>query len=68
MAKADLTIARLYEHSGGPYRPPRASFHDVGEELDRTRRMLLIITGQKEQLEGRCRRNRSACEIRMWTP
>jgi phosphoenolpyruvate carboxylase len=53
MAKADLTIARLYANilvSEAGLR--ERVFTMLAEEFERTRRMLLLITGQKELLEA----------------
>ncbi|MGA9481179.1 MAG: phosphoenolpyruvate carboxylase [Candidatus Acidiferrales bacterium] len=53
MAKADLTIARLYANmlvSDAGLR--ERVFTMLAEEFERTRRMLLMITGQRELLEG----------------
>lgn len=53
MAKADLTIARLYANmlvSDAALR--ERVFTMLAEEFERTRRMLLMITGQRELLEG----------------
>jgi phosphoenolpyruvate carboxylase len=53
MAKADLTVARLYANmlvSDAGLR--ERVFTMLAEEFERTRRMLLLITGQKELLEG----------------
>ncbi|MGA7917259.1 MAG: phosphoenolpyruvate carboxylase [Candidatus Acidiferrales bacterium] len=53
MAKADLTIARLYANvlvSDAGLR--ERVFKVLAEEFERTRRMLLLITGQKDLLEG----------------
>jgi phosphoenolpyruvate carboxylase len=53
MAKADLTIARLYANilvSDAALR--ERVFTMLAEEFERTRRMLLLITGQTELLEG----------------
>ena len=69
MAKADLTIARLYANvlvSDAGLR--ERVFKILAEEFERTRRMLLLITGQKDLLEGnRCCRSLSGCEIHMLT-
>jgi phosphoenolpyruvate carboxylase len=53
MAKADLTIARLYANmlvSDAGLRERVLTM--LAEEFERTRRMLLLITNQKELLEG----------------
>jgi len=53
MAKADLTIGRLYANILVSDRGLRERvFTMLAEEFERTRRMLLLITGQKELLEG----------------
>jgi phosphoenolpyruvate carboxylase len=53
MAKADLTIARLYANIlVGDAALRERVFSMLAEEFERTRRMLLLITGQKELLEG----------------
>lgn len=53
MAKADLTIARLYANMlVGDAGLRERVFTMLAEEFERTRRMLLMITGQKELLEG----------------
>jgi phosphoenolpyruvate carboxylase len=53
MAKADMQIARLYATTlvaDGALR--EKVFGVLREEFDRTRRMLLAVTGQKDLLEG----------------
>jgi phosphoenolpyruvate carboxylase len=53
MAKADLTIARLYANILVSEASVRERvFTMLAEEFERTRRMLLLIAGQKELLEG----------------
>ncbi len=53
MAKADLTIARLYANMLVNDAGLRERvFTMLAEEFERTKRMLLQITGQKELLEG----------------
>jgi len=53
MAKADLTIGRLYANTLVSDTGLRERvFTMLAEEFERTRRMLLLITGQKELLEG----------------
>jgi phosphoenolpyruvate carboxylase len=53
MAKADLTIARLYANMLVADAGLRERvFTTLAEEFERTRRMLLQITGQQELLEG----------------
>ena len=53
MAKADLTIARLYANMLVADAGLRERvFTLLAEEFERTQRILLAITGQKELLEG----------------
>jgi phosphoenolpyruvate carboxylase len=53
MAKADMPIARLYATALVPDAALRERvFGILAEEFDRTRRMLMLVTGQKELLEG----------------
>lgn len=53
MAKADMDIAQLYANTLVADAALReAVFGMLAEEFERTRRMLLKITGQKELLEG----------------
>src|SRR5271156_5310054 len=53
MAKADLNIARLYAHSLVQDAGVRESvFGMLSEEFERTRQMLLAVTGQSGLLEG----------------
>ena len=53
MAKADLQIARLYATTLVADEKLRETvFGMLAEEFDRTRRMLLAVTGQQELLEG----------------
>ncbi|MFZ3217213.1 MAG: phosphoenolpyruvate carboxylase [Candidatus Acidiferrales bacterium] len=53
MAKADLTIARLYASTLVKDSVVREKvFGILAEEFERTRRMLLMITGQSELLQG----------------
>src|SRR6266849_2893903 len=52
MSKADLTIARLYAELVTDADLRERVWRMLVEEFERTRRMILTITGQKEQLEG----------------
>jgi phosphoenolpyruvate carboxylase len=53
MAKADMQIARLYATTlVADDRLRDTVFGALAEEFDRTRRMLLIVTGQEDLLEG----------------
>ncbi len=53
MAKADMAIARLYATALVPDADLRERvFGILAEEFERTRRMLMVVTGQKDLLEG----------------
>jgi len=52
MSKADLTIARLYAELVTDADLRERVWHTLVDEFERTRRMVLTVTGQKEQLEG----------------
>jgi phosphoenolpyruvate carboxylase len=53
MAKADMQIARLYATALVPEAKLRENvFGVLAEEFDRTRRMLMTVTGQQGLLEG----------------
>jgi phosphoenolpyruvate carboxylase len=53
MAKADMAIARLYATALVPDAGLRERvFGMLAEEFERTRRMLMAVTGQKDLLEG----------------
>ena len=53
MAKADMAIARLYAAALVPDSALRERvFGKLAEEFERTRRMLMVVTGQNELLEG----------------
>ncbi len=53
MAKADMAIARLYAAALVPDSALRERvFGMLAEEFERTRRMLMVVTGQNELLEG----------------
>ena len=52
MSKADLTIARLYAELVTDADLRERVWHMLVEEFERTRQMILSITGQKELLEG----------------
>ena len=53
MAKADMPIARLYATALVPDAELRERvFGMLAEEFERTRRMLMLVTGQNEMLEG----------------
>jgi phosphoenolpyruvate carboxylase len=51
MAKADLNIARLYSGLVGDAGLRERVWQVIVEEFERTRRMLLLITGQSELLQ-----------------
>ncbi len=51
MAKADLSIARLYASLVKDARIRESVYDILAEEFYRTRRMILLITGQKELIE-----------------
>jgi phosphoenolpyruvate carboxylase len=51
MAKADLTIARLYAELVSDSELRERVFEMIGEEFQRTRAMLLRVTGQTRLLE-----------------
>jgi phosphoenolpyruvate carboxylase len=51
MAKADLSIARLYASLVTDSALRERVWKLITEEFDRTRRMILLVTGQKELLE-----------------
>ena len=51
MAKADLTIARLYAELVSDIALRERVFEMIEEEFERTRRMLLRVTGQTRLLE-----------------
>jgi phosphoenolpyruvate carboxylase len=53
MAKADMPIARLYATALVPDAELRERVLGMlAEEFERTRRMLMVVTGQKELLQG----------------
>jgi phosphoenolpyruvate carboxylase len=52
MSKADLTIARLYAELVTDTDLRERVWRMLVEEFERTRRVILTITGQNEQLEG----------------
>jgi phosphoenolpyruvate carboxylase len=53
MAKADMEIAHLYARTLVADKKLRENvFGVLSEEFDRTRRLLLIVTGQRDLLEG----------------
>ena len=52
MAKADLTIARLYASLVADAALRERVWQMIAEEFERTRRVILSITGQKELLEN----------------
>ena len=53
MAKADMPIARMYATRSAPDAKLREKvFGMLEEEFERTRRMLLRVTGQQELLQG----------------
>ena len=51
MAKADMTIARLYASLVPNLALRERVWQMLVEEFDRTRRIILSVTGQKELLE-----------------
>jgi len=65
MAKADMTIARLYASLVGDVALRGRVWKLLSEEFERTRRMLLLITGQNELLENNAVLTRS---IRLRNP
>jgi phosphoenolpyruvate carboxylase len=65
MAKADLAIARLYAELVPDAGLRERVFSMLQEEFERTRRMLLAVTGQKELLEKNAVLHRS---IRLRNP
>jgi phosphoenolpyruvate carboxylase len=52
MAKADLTIARVYASLVTDADLRERVWHMLAEEFERTRRIILAVTGQKELLEN----------------
>jgi phosphoenolpyruvate carboxylase len=65
MAKADLTIARLYANLVTDAGIRERTFTMLQEEFERTRRVILAISGQKELIEGNAVLSRS---IRLRNP
>jgi len=65
MAKADLTIARLYANLVTDAGIRERTFSMLEAEFERTRRVILAISGQKELIEGNAVLSRS---IRLRNP
>jgi len=65
MAKADLTIARLYANLVTDEGVRERTFSMLEAEFERTRRVILSISGQKELIEGNAVLSRS---IRLRNP
>jgi phosphoenolpyruvate carboxylase len=65
MAKADLTIARLYANLVTDAGIRERTFAMLQEEFERTRRVILAISGQRELIEGNAVLSRS---IRLRNP
>ena len=65
MAKADLTIARLYANLVTDAGIRERTFTMLQDEFERTRRVILAISGQKELIEGNAVLSRS---IRLRNP
>jgi phosphoenolpyruvate carboxylase len=65
MAKADLTIARLYANLVTDAGIRERTFTMLQEEFERTRRVILAISGQKKLIEGNAVLSRS---IRLRNP